>query len=314
MAVKISDKLQKVLDTTPDEKWLVKPVLKGDFFLSPGIKWGVTADDYEYQNELFGPILSVMKAKDLKEAIQLVNNLDYGLTSGIESLDTTEIEYWLENIKAGNLYANRSTTGAIVQRQPFGGMKASCFGFGMKAGGPNYVTQFLNKIEKESTFEEVKKDYQNAYDSHFSKNIDYANLRGQHNINTYLKPEKIIVCIDSKVTSEDINKVKAAAEILNVPVSFYSTEAISDLNENKVLNNWRELSSVINHHTVVRALNHERIEDDFLQMCHNIAVHVYGQKPSNYGRFELLSYLTEQSRSINYHRYGNLMGVVQGQI
>jgi len=309
LAVKITDKIRKVLDTTPDEQWLVKPVLQGEFFLSPGVKWGITKESFEYNQELFGPVLCVMKAKNLKEAIQLVNDLDYGLTSGIESLDPTETEYWLNNIKAGNLYANRSTTGAIVQRQPFGGMKASCFGFGMKAGGSNYLTQFLNKVEKNDSLASAKKDYQNAYNTHFSKNIDYVKLRGQHNICVYLKPESISVCIDSKVLKGAIDKVKAAAEIIGVPITFYATEATPKLTETKLLKNWNELSNSLSHNTVVRALNYDRIGDAFLRTCHDKAIHVYGNKPSNYGRYELLNYLTEQSRSINYHRYGNLMGV-----
>ncbi len=309
LAVKISDKLQHALDNTPESQWLVKPILKDGFFLSPGIKWGVHPQDYEYKNELFGPILSVMKAKNLEHAIKLVNNLEYGLTSGIESLDTHEVDYWLNNIKAGNLYGNRSTTGAIVQRQPFGGMKASCFGFGMKAGGPNYVLQFLNKNEKDLSSKEIKEVYKKAYDAHFSKAIDYVKLRGQHNINVYLKTKETLVCIDKKVLKEDIQKVQIAAEVLNIPVSFYALEAVSGLSNFHQITDWSELEPKINYQTVIRALNYDRIDLDFLKLCSNKNIHVHGEKPSNYGRFELLNYLTEQNRSINYHRYGNLMGV-----
>jgi len=73
-----------------------------------------------------------------------VNQTGYGLTSGLESLDEREWDYWKENIRAGNLYINRVTTGAVVLRQPFGGMGKSVFGPGMKAGGPNYVAQFMD--------------------------------------------------------------------------------------------------------------------------------------------------------------------------
>jgi len=76
-----------------------------------------------------------------------VNQTGFGLTSGIESLDEREWEYWKENIRAGNLYINRVTTGAIVLRQPFGGWGKSGFGPGMKAGGPNYVAQFMDFSE-----------------------------------------------------------------------------------------------------------------------------------------------------------------------
>jgi RHH-type proline utilization regulon transcriptional repressor/proline dehydrogenase/delta 1-pyrroline-5-carboxylate dehydrogenase len=308
LAVRISEKLKHVLDNTTDSQWLVKPILEGDFLLSPGIKWGISSEDFEYNNELFGPILCVMTAKHLEEAIQLVNNLDFGLTSGIESLDPKEVDFWVNSIKAGNLYANRSTTGAIVQRQPFGGMKASCFGFGMKAGGPNYVAQFVIKTEKDMVNDAIKADYQKAYDTHFSKAIDYLKLRGQHNINVYLKPKQIIVIIDNEVSEDAIFKVKTAADIINVPVFFYATEAIANVPECHIVNDWGQIESHLNHDTVIRALNYERIDVSLLKACHDKNSHVYGETPSNYGRYELLNYFTEQNRSINYHRYGNLMG------
>jgi RHH-type proline utilization regulon transcriptional repressor/proline dehydrogenase/delta 1-pyrroline-5-carboxylate dehydrogenase len=85
-----------------------------------------------------------MPARDLHEAIDLVNATGYGLTSGLESLDDREHRLWQEGIRAGNLYINRSTTGAIVLRQPFGGMGKSAVGPGIKAGGPNYVAPLMS--------------------------------------------------------------------------------------------------------------------------------------------------------------------------
>jgi RHH-type proline utilization regulon transcriptional repressor/proline dehydrogenase/delta 1-pyrroline-5-carboxylate dehydrogenase len=308
LAVSINKNLLYVLENTADEQWLVKPKLKGKFMLSPGIKWGVTTDDFEFKNELFGPILSVMKAKNLQKAIEVVNNSDFGLTSGIESLDPNEISLWANQIKAGNLYANRPTTGAIVQRQPFGGMKASSFGFGMKAGGPNYISQFQHRTEKKRLLEKVIEDYKQSYKDHFSKKIDYANLRGQHNTNCYIKPKNIIVCIDAKVSLEDVKKIKAIGEIIQVPVTIYSVDIIPELNKCNQLKHWKEIYDLVSHDTVLRVLNAKRIDVKFHRYCHNIAVNIYKESPSNYGRYEWLLYLTEQNRSINYHRYGNLMG------
>jgi RHH-type proline utilization regulon transcriptional repressor/proline dehydrogenase/delta 1-pyrroline-5-carboxylate dehydrogenase len=85
-----------------------------------------------------------MRFRTLPEAIALVNQTGYGLTSGLESLDEREWDYWQEHVHAGNLYINRVTTGAVVLRQPFGGFGKSVFGPGMKAGGPNYVAQFMD--------------------------------------------------------------------------------------------------------------------------------------------------------------------------
>ena len=82
-----------------------------------------------------------MHAKDLDEAIEWQNSTGFGLTAGIHTLDGEEITTWLDRVEAGNVYVNRGITGAIVQRQPFGGWKKSSVGPGAKAGGPNYVAQ-----------------------------------------------------------------------------------------------------------------------------------------------------------------------------
>lgn len=129
----------------PGESWAVTPRQIGDNpnLWSPGVKWGVQPRSTTHMTELFGPVLGVMRFETLEEAIGLVNATGYGLTSGLESLDDREQAQWKAGIRAGNLYINRPTTGAIVLRQPFGGMGKSCFGPGIKAGGPNYVAQFM---------------------------------------------------------------------------------------------------------------------------------------------------------------------------
>jgi len=134
----------KVLE--PGEEWAVmpQPVEGNPCLWTPGVKFGVRPGSYTHMTEFFGPVLAVMRFERLAEAVALVNQTGYGLTSGLESLDEREWDYWKEHIRAGNLYINRVTTGAIVLRQPFGGMGKSGFGPGMKAGGPNYVAQFMD--------------------------------------------------------------------------------------------------------------------------------------------------------------------------
>ena len=133
----------KVLET--GESWALMPrrMSGHQCVYSPGIKWNVQRGSYTHLTEFFGPVLGVMSFRSLSEAIQIVNETGYGLTSGLESLDDREQSEWLAGIRAGNLYINRSTTGAIVLRQPFGGMGRSAFGPGIKAGGPNYVAQLM---------------------------------------------------------------------------------------------------------------------------------------------------------------------------
>ena len=97
-------------------------------------------------------MLSVVCIENLQQGINWVNSLDYGLTSGLQSLDEGEQKLWKDSIMAGNLYINRGITGAIVNRQPFGGMKLSAFGGGVKAGGPNYCA-CLQGCQRDIDFE-----------------------------------------------------------------------------------------------------------------------------------------------------------------
>lgn len=135
-------KLLKALTTLDQgESWLLEPrKLDADGRIwSPGIKTGVTPGSEFHTVEYFGPVLGILRARDLDEALALQNAVDYGLTAGLHSLDADEIARWVDGVQAGNLYINRGTTGAIVQRQPFGGWKKSVVGPGTKAGGPNYL-------------------------------------------------------------------------------------------------------------------------------------------------------------------------------
>ena len=132
------------------ESWALKPknIADNPQMWTSGIKWGVKSGSYTHMTEFFGPLLGVMQAKDLKHAVDMVNQTGYGLTSGLASLDRREQAYWTKRIKAGNLYINRGTTGAVTLRQPFGGMGKSALGAGIKAGSPKYVAQFMEYQEK----------------------------------------------------------------------------------------------------------------------------------------------------------------------
>ncbi|MEO8529013.1 MAG: proline dehydrogenase family protein, partial [Pseudolysinimonas sp.] len=121
------------------ESWLVKPrqLDDSDKLWSPGVRDGVASGSDFHRTEFFGPVLGLMTAATLSEAIALQNATDFGLTAGIHSLDVGEVATWVDAVQAGNLYVNRPITGAIVRRQPFGGWKRSSVGPGAKAGGPN---------------------------------------------------------------------------------------------------------------------------------------------------------------------------------
>jgi RHH-type proline utilization regulon transcriptional repressor/proline dehydrogenase/delta 1-pyrroline-5-carboxylate dehydrogenase len=93
------------------------------------------------QEEIFGPVLTVLKARNLDEALQIANGTAYALTGGIYSRSPDNIRKVKREFRVGNLYVNRKITGALVGRQPFGGFKLS--GIGSKAGGPDYLLQFV---------------------------------------------------------------------------------------------------------------------------------------------------------------------------
>ncbi|WP_026461036.1 proline dehydrogenase family protein [Schaalia suimastitidis] len=137
-----SGKLLRGLTTLGEgEVWAIKPrqLDQSGKLWSPGVRAGVKPGSEYHLTEYFGPILGVMTAETLEDAIELQNATDFGLTAGIHSLNADEINYWLEHVQAGNVYVNRGITGAIVRRQPFGGWKRSAVGAGTKAGGPSYL-------------------------------------------------------------------------------------------------------------------------------------------------------------------------------
>ena len=237
------------LETT--ETWALKPenIDNNPYMWTPGIKWDVEPGSVTHMTEFFGPLLGVMQAADLDQAIALVNRTGYGLTSGLESLDPREQARWKARIKAGNLYINRGTTGAVTLRQPFGGMGKSAIGAGFKAGGPKYVAQFMHF--KETTmpmggplqnpqpllilaeqweqklacgeFENFESDirkttaaiksYLYQTEQEFSREMDYFHLRGQDNILRYLPAGTVVVRLHEKDSLFETLARIAAAQI-----------------------------------------------------------------------------------------------------
>ena len=233
------------------ETWALKPenADNNPYIWTPGIKWDVKPDSATHMTEFFGPLLGVMRAKDLDHAITLVNRTGYGLTSGLESLDPREQTRWKDRIKAGNLYINRGTTGAVTLRQPFGGMGKSVIGSGFKAGGPKYVAQFMDFKETAlpmnnppqtqhpllilaeqweqrlayGEFEDFESDirktigavksYLYQAEQEFSREIDYFHLRGQDNILRYLPVGIVVVRLHEKDSLFETLARAAAAQI-----------------------------------------------------------------------------------------------------
>jgi RHH-type proline utilization regulon transcriptional repressor/proline dehydrogenase/delta 1-pyrroline-5-carboxylate dehydrogenase len=247
-----SDLKNALTSLEPGEFWALKPqkVHNHPLMWTPGIKWNVQPNSPTHLTEFFGPLLGVMQAANLDHAIELVNQTGYGLTSGLESLDPREQQYWKKRVKAGNLYINRGTTGAVVLRQPFGGMGKSVIGMGMKAGSPQYVAQFMKfeeirphaigpfqknhpllKLAQKwqqkldwGGFEEIFvdmgksiraiKSYVYHVEREFSRELDYFHLRGQDNILRYLPVGTVVVRLH-----EDDSLYEVLARIAAVKIS-----------------------------------------------------------------------------------------------
>ncbi|EDO8877989.1 aldehyde dehydrogenase family protein [Campylobacter coli] len=349
LADKPSAKVEKALnELAPYEEWALKPQFleNNPYLMTPGIKYGTKKGDFTHMNELFVPILSVMKAKDLKEAIEIVNSTGYGLTAGFESLDEREWEYFHTHIEAGNIYINKPTTGAIVLRQPFGGVKKSAIGFGRKVGIYNYITQFLDISTSEAdenllnnelvktlekidlgTNEENKKALNNAilmaksyayhYRNEFSVSKDYVNIRGEDNLFSYTKIKNLAFRVCENDNLQDILGVIIATNILNIPlsVSYEENAKISLVKELcKAINLNLEITNESKAKFVSRLKNFERIryhgkvsvEDEIYQEAAKEAKIIIREKPLLNGRFELLFYHNEKALSVSFHRYGNL--------
>ncbi len=113
----------------------------GGYYIQPTIFAGVDDDARLAQHEIFGPVLSVIRAADFEQALDIANGTEYGLTGGLFSRDRERLERARRSFRVGNLYLNRKITGALVGVQPFGGFDMS--GSNAKAGGPDYLRLFL---------------------------------------------------------------------------------------------------------------------------------------------------------------------------
>ncbi|HXH36363.1 MAG TPA: bifunctional proline dehydrogenase/L-glutamate gamma-semialdehyde dehydrogenase [Plantibacter sp.] len=143
------------------EHWLVEPKLLDDSSVnfgepsrrlwSPGVRAGVQPGSPFHLAEIAGPVLGVMHAQTLGEAIGFQNAPAGIVTAGIHSLDAVDVGEWLDVVQAGNLYVNRSITGEIVQRQPFGGWKRAALGGVTKTGGPNALAVLGDWLPEEGS-------------------------------------------------------------------------------------------------------------------------------------------------------------------
>ena len=312
-----NDKLLQALGTLePGEWWLVPPRFldKRQYILAPTIKWGVRPQNFSFRTELFGPMLSVACIENLQEGIDLVNGLDYGLTSGLQSLDESEQKLWRDSVMAGNLYINRGITGAIVNRQPFGGMKLSAFGGGVKAGGPNYCTCFVNITDKPDSRTDYKHGYARAYQEEFAKPRDVNQLYGEQNMFRYLPLASMVLRLFPGDSDQQAEMIALAARTCGTPLTISfdpsddRTAVLASTGcplKKETLNEFlQSMSGYERVRTCSAAIPMEMYE---VAACNN--QYIATALPVKDGRVELIHYIKEQSVTFEYHRYGSISEV-----
>lgn len=140
---------ERILKTITQAETQYKLLFKGSTppngdYVPPAIFGPVDPKSSLAQEEIFGPVLAIIKVKTIAEAVEVANGTAYALTGGLFSRSPANISFVRENFECGNLYINRGITGAMVDRHPFGGYKMS--GIGSKTGGPDYLKQFMEPI------------------------------------------------------------------------------------------------------------------------------------------------------------------------
>jgi len=337
-----NDKLQYAIEhLEPGELWLVAPefVDEKKYILKPAVKWGVKPESYTFKTELFAPLLSVVCIEDLEQGITYANASEYGLTAGLQSLNEAEQTRWKNKIEAGNLYINRGITGAIVRRQPFGGMKRSAFGGGIKAGGPNYVSCFAEFTENEITEAAHSTDLSNlvsdaskdkdrinfgytsllkAWDEEFSQEKDLSHIYGEENIFRYLPLKNVGFRLTDSDNLADILLVLIASDIAGTPLTVSLSASNPNLEIIKQTASKLSATKIIeqDEQAFIDAIeNYERIRvcstglsDAIYQKAAKHGKYIADNQPLVEGRLELLHYLKEQSIANEYHRYGNILG------
>ena len=297
--------LRALTELDPGERWLVEPRRMAPAIWSPGVRDGVRSGSWFHETECFGPVLGLMAAADLEEAITIQNSSPYGLTGGISSLDEDEVERWLDRVEVGNAYINRSITGAIVRRQPFGGWKRSTVGPGAKAGGPNYVAQLGTwqpigaQPGSEEWLEAALASDETAWRNEFSRQHDPTGLFCESNILRYRPLSRVAVRAE-RVTGREatvLDRVLAAARRCGVEtvVSLGSDETAAAFA--------RRLPDI----GVERVRVIGPVDPGLRTAANTARVHLADSPVTSEGRIELLHFLREQAVSRTMHRYGNLV-------
>lgn len=338
------EKLERALTVLDeDEEWLLEPEKRDEsgYLWSPGIRVGVKPGSWFHKTECFGPVLGIMRAENLEDAIAIQNDSDYALTGGIQSLDEREIAIWKEKVQVGNAYINRSITGAIVRRQPFGGWKKSSMGPGSKAGGPNYLTMlaswketalplqlctthseigsFVDKLcellpDSSKRIRSAAGSLTKWWNEEFGIEHDPSSVYGESNIFRYIPEKAVLYRVNDEDTDDDMAIAMLAARIAGVHLSIsmdkrswvdnISTGAHVDITVESIEEMRARMQSFAQK---VHFLRYRGCDVKTREEALNAGLCVLDRPILANGRLELLNYVREQAVSQTLHRYGNMI-------
>lgn len=338
------DDLKRALcELDPGEEWLLKPEMTdgNPYLWSPGIRLGVKPGSWFHKTECFGPVLGLIRADNLEDAIAIQNDSDYGLTGGIQTLDEREIQLWKSKVQVGNAYINRPITGAIVRRQPFGGWKKSSIGPGAKAGGPNYLTllgkwvedglpnqlqtpvdrigemlERLGKVlpEQAKRIRAAAGSQAKWWSAEFSVNHDPSAVLGEANIFRYVPEGMVVVRADEGMEDGDIAIIMLAAKLIgaelqiSLPAERKWLDGFSGQYATVVIESLEKLTERFEKLAAdCRYLRYPGCSPETALKAEQAGLTVLTRNVVANGRIELLSYLSEQAVSETLHRYGNML-------
>ncbi|MXZ52244.1 MAG: aldehyde dehydrogenase family protein [Acidimicrobiaceae bacterium] len=297
-------KLLRALTRLDDgEEWLVEPRRVGSQTWTPGVRLGVRPGSWFHRTECFGPVLGVMRADSLDEAVAIQNSTAYGLTGGIHTLDPSEVSRWADTAEVGNAYINRPTTGAIVRRQPFGGWKRSSVGPGTKAGGPNYVARLGTwhpvdtGLSDDEWLAAAQASDEAAWQAEFGIEHDPTGLFCESNVLRYRPLARVALRTEPGATPRDIERVRAAAH--RCGVSLIESHPAAETSA--------EFATRLSSLDVLRVRVVGTCSRELRAAANEAGIHIADDPVTAEGRIELLHYLREQAISRTTHRYGNVL-------
>jgi RHH-type proline utilization regulon transcriptional repressor/proline dehydrogenase/delta 1-pyrroline-5-carboxylate dehydrogenase len=286
--------------------------------------------------------------ESLEDAIAVQNEVEYGLTAGLHSLDRFEVAAWTDAVQAGNLYVNRTITGAIVRRQPFGGWKKSAVGAGTKAGGPNYLIGLSDWVPAPATslsrpVPAAQRIVEGAaalglddgglvargagsdaaaWAAEFGVARDVSGLSAEKNILRYL-PVPVTIRIEAFAPPEiaALLRVLAAGVTAGAPVTVSAAaplpsgvaKLVTAAGAAYVVADPAAWAATLNSHAAphrVRLIGDREAFTEASGGRPDIAL--YAQPVVEAGRIELLTFLREQAVAITAHRFGSPASLTEG--